>query len=739
MNRRHLGLLAGLLLAGPARAEEGMWRPTELPALAAELTEAGLRIDAATLADLERGPLAAVVNLNGCTASFVSPGGLIVTNHHCAAGALQYNSTEGTDRYESGYTAKGTGDELWAGPAARVRVTLSEEDVTARFHAAIDGTSDDRAAFKASDALEKSLLAECEKDTRLRCQVASYDGGARRILIRQLDLRDVRLVHAPPRSVGELGGDVDNWMWPRHCGDWSFFRAYVAPDGSPAEHADANIPYRPSRWLTVSPDGVHPGDLVLVAGYPGRTARHRMPREVEHVSKDLFPWTRAMLRDALGIVHGLQGEDEQARVRLIALEAGLANYEKYLSGLLDGFAKADLVGRRRAWEEELRTFLSRVRFNPQAYTDALDALDDVARRGAARARADQLLGWIFRLPASVRAAGTIEWLAAQRALPDAERDEGWQARDWTELRASVEQVMRSQVPEADRRLLRMVLREAAGLPEAGRLAALDALLRRFAEAGDATPILGAGVTEGAVDRLIAWAFGAPSVILDAAQRAKLLEADLVTVRASKDPLLQLAVALHDDRVEARDRSQALEGAKARWWPVVMELTRRYMQRPVSSDANSTLRITWGTIQGYSPREAVSYAPQTSVRGVLEKDTGVAPFDSPKAVLQAMEELQAARARGEAGSPWVDPGVGTVPVDFLSTCDTTGGNSGSPTLDAQGRLVGLLFDGNYESMASDWVYDTVLNRSIHVDIRYALWALDTVFGGRSLVDEMGVAR
>lgn len=738
MKTRHVALVAALL-AGPAHAEEGMWRPAELPELAEDLRAAGLKMDAAALADLERGPLAAVVNLNGCTASFVSAEGLVITNHHCATGALQFNAREGADVYETGHTAKGAGDELWAGPAARLRVTLSEEDVTDRFTAALRRVDDDLAAFLKADALAKSLVAQCEADGegRHRCELATYDGGARRVLIRQLELRDVRLVHAPPRAIGEFGGDVDNWMWPRHSGDWALFRGYVGPDGAPADHADANVPYRPARWLTVSTDGVAPGDLVLVSGFPGRTSRHRVPREVEHASQEQLPWSRDLLRRALDIVHGLQKESEAARVRLTGLEAGLANREKYLAGLLDGFAKADLVGRRQAWEKDLRTYLSRVRYDPQPTLEALEALDAAASREAEHARGDELLAWMLRLPASLRVAGTATWLAEQRAQPDEARDQGWQARDWPLVVAGVEQVMRSQVTEADRRLLRLLVAEAARLP-AGRIAGLDALLARFAQEGDETAVLGGSVTEGAVDRLVAWAFERDSVVLDEKARAALMEADLEALRSSEDRLVQLALALHDDRLAARDRARALQGARARAWPAIMFAARRLAAGGggrVGSDANATLRVTWGHVKGYEPREAVSYAPQTTLRGVLEKDTGTAPFDTPPAVLETM---RAEVARDEPGR-FADPALGTVPVNFLSTCDTTGGNSGSPTLDAQGRLVGLLFDGNYESMASDWVYDTVQNRSIHVDIRYVLWSLEAALGGAHLLDEMGVGR
>ena len=735
MRRTLIGLCL-CLLATPVQADEGMWRPDELPAHSKELLKAGLHVKPSLLSDLSRGPLAAVINLSGCTASFVSPDGLIVTTHHCAAGALQYNSTEERDVFETGYTASDPAHELWAGPAARVRVTLSAEDVTARFDEAVAGAEDDQAAFQAVDTLEKALIAECEKDPSLRCDVAAYDGGARRILIRQLDLRDVRLVHAPPRPIGEYGGDVDNWMWPRHTGDWSFFRAYVGEDGAPAEHAEDNVAYRPKVWLTVSERGVSPGDLVLVAGYPGRTYRYRTGDEVAFTAGSLFPWTRQMLLAMLSGIEGVQAQSTEAKVALTTTHKRLANYEKYLAGLLDGFRKAGLVAERERDEASLRAWVDADAGRKAKLGPALDGVAAVVARQQAHARADQLLSWIFYVPASLKAAGTIQWLAVERGKPDAERDEGWQERDWPQVKASVEQAMRSQVTASDRAMARLLLAEAARLPAEGRIAGIDRFLARFAVAGDTTAVLGGDIHEGAVDRAVASLFDTPSVVLDAAERTRLLDAARTEVEAVDDPLLGFAKALQPDREQARDRAQSIDGAKARWWPGYMAALREKAGRPLYSDANATLRVTWGTVKGYSPREAVEYLPFTTLRGILEKDTGEEPFDAPKAQLDAVRDVDARVAKGEAVR-WVDERLGSVPVDFLSTVDTTGGNSGSPTLDADGRLVGLLFDGNYESMASDWVYDKVHNRSIHVEIRYVLWALDRLLGGEALVREMGL--
>jgi hypothetical protein len=259
-----------------AVADEGMWMPGQLPELGETMKAAGLEVEAASLADLTAHPMGAVIWLGGCTASFVSDRGLVVTNHHCAYGSIQHNSTEENNILESGFLARSLEEELPAAPGSRVLVTTRVEDVTDRILAAVPEGARGKARYDAIEAAEKALVAECEEPDGVRCRVRSFYGGVLYQRFTQIEIRDVRLVYAPARSVGKYGGDVDNWMWPRHTGDFSFLRAYVGPDGRPADAAPENVPYRPKDWLRVSPGGLDDGDFVMVAGYPGRTNRYRL-------------------------------------------------------------------------------------------------------------------------------------------------------------------------------------------------------------------------------------------------------------------------------------------------------------------------------------------------------------------------------------------------------------------------------------------------------------------------------
>ena len=280
---------------------EGMWQPDQLPALQDELRRRGLNADLEELADLQAGPLSAVIYFNGCSASFVSALGLIITNHHCAVGALQHNSTAEANLFEDGFTAEGLSDERWAGPNVRARVAESAEDVTAQIQGALAAAGeDDHARYQALSRTRKALVQACEASGAY-CRVASYDGGDRYVLTRELELKDIRLVHAPPRAVGQFGGEVDNWMWPRHTGDWALFRAYVAPGQRPATYSAENEPYRPRRFLKVSGEGIGINSWVMVAGYPGSTYRYRSARELAYMEQTGYPETLTLLGQLLAI------------------------------------------------------------------------------------------------------------------------------------------------------------------------------------------------------------------------------------------------------------------------------------------------------------------------------------------------------------------------------------------------------------------------------------------------------
>ena len=717
--RRFLpSLSAAILLAAlpVAQAVEGMWVPQQLPEIAAPLKKAGLRLDPAQLADLTGDPLGAVVSLGGCTASFVSPQGLVLTNHHCAYGAIQLNSTPEANLMRDGFNAAAPGDEISAGPNARIYVLDSITDVGGRVQAAIDAAGDPLARTRALDAIEKQLVAECEAEPGYHCRLYSFLGGNDYRLFRNLEIRDVRLAYAPPGGIGSFGGEVDNWMWPRHTGDFAFYRAYVGRDGRPAAFAPDNVPYRPRHWLKFADRPLRAGDFVMVAGYPGRTSRYALAGEFQDTVEWTYPAIVRHYRALTALVAG-QGEgDPEIEVRYASTVRGWENTMKNYEGQLAGFARIDALARKRAEEQAVLSWLAGQGDQGEAAIEAhrrLVALDEAER--ATRDR-DLVLRMLHNTGA-LSAATTLYRLAIERDRPDAQREQGYQERDLPTIEGSLRQMERRYVAQMDRALQRYWLAEYLKLPAAQRLPALDAWLGGEDEAA----------LDAALDRLAKTRIGETDV------RMAWFDAARAELEANRDPAIAYAVALMPTLLELEQERKARAGERLAARPVYLQAVADYRRSQgghVYPDANSSLRITFGKVTPYTGLDGTVHQPFTRLEEVAQKATGQAPFDAPQALLDAI-------AQGRHGG-LADRRLRTVPVNFLADLDVTGGNSGSPVLDARGRLTGLLFDMNWEAVVSNWVFDPEMTRTISVDQRYLRWVMQEAFPAPQLLQEMGVA-
>jgi V8-like Glu-specific endopeptidase len=713
--------LAAGLLPATAHADEGMWKPSQMPQLAAQLKARGLQLDPAALSDLAGKPLDAVISLGGCTASFVSPQGLVVTNHHCGYGAIQYNSTPERDLLANGFVADSLADELPADPNARIYVTQDIADVTAKVTEGLSAM-DGKARFDAIEQRQKALVAACEAPGGLRCNVYSFNGGLEYSLIRQLEIQDVRLVYAPPESIGKFGGDEDNFEWPRHTGDWSFLRAYVGQDGKPAPYSKDNVPFQPASWLTVSQAPLQAGDFVMVTGYPGGTYRYRLASEIQDAIQWSYPESVAYYQDYLATIDRTTADDKAAALKYASTVAGLNNALKLYQGQLDGFAKMDdPVAMKRAREDALKAWLAGRGAEGRAEAKAIAALEQELARAEANRERDR---W-FPSVAGGGLTGTAISLyrnAIEQAKPDAERERGYQARDAARLQGRMKSMDKRYDPAVDKALMQLrIERYLAQVPAAQRVPELDRWL-------------GIGATDKTVPGLAAKldALYAGSGLGAEAERLRWLDADRAAIEAAQDPALQFAVQVMPALLRLEDEEEAASGRISALRPQYMQAMIDFnasQDKPVYPDANSSLRITFGTVRGYSPRDAVQMLPFTTLEGIVAKYTGAEPFDAPKAELDAIAAGKGKQYRMES--------LGDVPVNFLSDVDTTGGNSGSPTLNGKGELVGLLFDGNYESLSADWIFNPELTRSIHVDARYMRWVMDEVDHAERLLEEMGL--
>ncbi len=709
-------LMAALLAAGAAHAAEGMWVPQQLPEISGALRKAGLKLDPKQLADLTGDPLGAVVSLGGCTASFVSPKGLVATNHHCAYGAIQLNSTPERNLIRDGFRAATQAEEISAGPSARIYVLEEIIDVTGRVHGAIAAAGGDALArTKALDDIEKQLVAECEAEPGYRCRLYSFLGGNDYRLFRNLEISDVRLVYAPPGSIGNYGGEVDNWMWPRHTGDFSFYRAYVGPDGRPAPYSEDNVPYTPRHWLKIADRPLREGDFVMVAGYPGRTNRYALADEFDETEQWLYPTISRHYKTLVTLVEARGKDDPEVEVKYASTVRGWENVLKNYDGQLEGFAR---IGAAEAKRREESAVLAWLEAQGDAGRPALEAHARlVALLQAERATRERDLALrMLHGTGALSTALRLYRLAIEREKPDAGREQGYQERDLPTIEAGLRQMDRRYVAAMDAELQRYWLAEYAKLPQEQRLPELDGWL--------------GGTDDKAISRAVETL--ARTRLGDAGERLRWFTADREAFEKSDDPAIRYAVALTPALLALEEEQKTRAGERLAALPVYLKAVADWRAAnggAVYPDANSSLRITFGNVRPYTRLDGSRQAAFTRLEEVAEKATGQAPFDAPQALLDAIAEK---RYGGLA-----DAKLKTVPVNFLADLDVTGGNSGSPVLDAHGRLAGLLFDMNWEAVVSNWVFDPDMTRTISVDQRYMRWVMQEVFPAPELLEEMGV--
>ncbi|SDA40576.1 S46 family peptidase [Janthinobacterium sp. 551a] len=690
-----------------AHADEGQWQPHQLPQLKAELKRVGIDIPAEKLADLSKHPMSAIVSLGGCSAAFVSDAGLVVTNHHCAYGAIQRNSTPEHNYITNGFLAKTRAAELPGGPNSLVYVTDKVENVSERVLKGLTADMTGRARHEAVEKRVKDLIAECETDKMYRCSVPAFHRGLEYYRIRQMMIRDVRLVYAPSDKIGNFGGDVDNYEWPRHTGDYSFLRAYVGKDGRPADPSPDNVPYKSKDFLVVSAEGLKAGDGILLAGYPGRTSRYKLPAEIRFARDTAFPLKVSELQADLAVMADATQGDAASAVRYASVVKSINNVLKKTQGLLDGFARKDIAAIKDGQDAEFRAWYAK---QPNVSPTLLAELD--AAIASDMALSEEEFAWTVATNSDLlKSARTVYRLSQERQKPDAERESGFQQRDLAFIKARLARLEQSYVNKVDQARFEAGLKRYAQLAAKSHPQGLDALLPAPAAVA---------------------ALYQQTQLADTAKRLAWLDKDQAAVAQSDDAFMQLAVKLQPVELALEERRKEIDGNLERVIPQYMQAVIAWKQsqgKPVYPDANSTLRVTYGTVAPYSPRDGITKGPFTTVEGIVEKVTGKAPFEAPQALLDAVKEKRYGQFR--------DPALGTVPVNFLTSADTTGGNSGSAVMNKRGELIGLNFDSTYESITKDWYFDTAITRAIHLDIRYMLWVMKEVDHADNLLQEMTI--
>ncbi|HWW70683.1 MAG TPA: S46 family peptidase [Duganella sp.] len=710
-------LIALAILSATAHADEGMWMPQQLPQVAKELKAAGLKLAPADLTKLTEFPAGAIVSLGGCSASFVSPQGLVATNHHCVYASVAHNSTPKRNLLANGFLARNFAEELPAAPGSRIFVTKAVTDVSKQVITADVAKLSGKARSDAIENNSKAITAECEKDAGHRCTVSSFYGGLEYYLSKQLEIRDVRLVHAPPEGVGKFGGDTDNWMWPRHTGDYGFYRAYVGKDGKAADYSKDNVPYVPKHYLKLAREGVKEGDFIMVLGYPGRTNRHRLPSEVAFTFDWNYPNFVKTFAEYLATIAATTKDDKDTALKYAAQVASINNTYKNRQGMLNSYANSDMLARKTAEHEALKTWINADASRKKDYAADIERVEQLIAQRDAKIKRDYFLS--TAKPRLLNTARMLYRLANESAKPDVERKLGYQVRDVPRIKASVAALLRNYDEKVDKALVMNSLTKYAAQPAAERNAAFDAVV-------DVKDGMGRADLQAALDKLYA-----ASKLGDPAARAAWLDKKPQDFQASDDAFIKAAVALYDNDLKEEAAEEELGGKLQQAYAHYMKAKIAYMNskgRAVYPDANGTLRVTFGKIAGRDPgADGTTWKAFTTVAGVAAKATGEGEFNAPKAQLDAIK----AKDFGK----YVDPALKSVPVAYLATLDITGGNSGSAALNAKGEWIGLAFDGTLDSIISDWDFNPAMTRDIQVDLRYILWNMKHVDHADNLLKEM----
>lgn len=697
----------------PAQGDEGMYPMSELEKL--DLRAAGLAIEPELIYNPNDLSLVdGICKIGGCTGSFVSEQGLMLTNHHCAFRAIRDASDPRHDYLADGFVARSMAEEA---PAVgyTVRITEKYRDVSEEVLSVARPGMDPVERTKAIEKKMKELsLAEEEANPGKRAEVSEMFLGKTYVLFTYTYLKDVRLVYAPPQSIGNFGGEDDNWMWPRHSGDFSFLRAYVAPDGRSAEYSAQNVPYQPRKVLEVAGEGVVEDDFVFIFGYPGTTYRHRSAAFLEYLNDyympdvvDWYGWQIANLESSA------QG-DRARQLALAARVKGLHNTYKNFRGKLQGIARLDLVKQRRAEEGDLARLIGRDPMLREQYGHVLGSLDNYYHKRSETISYELWLRYMLHHCETLDAALTLYENSIEKEKPEAEREWAFMARNLDQTRNGLVVKAENYDPQADALIMTELLLRAGDIPRAQEIKALRGM----------TGPKGAKKARKFLEKSFQ-----KSRLMDKDFLLMAMEKDTKWLEKQNDPFLDLVAQLYKSHVEVRDDNKRHKGELDQLQASLQEMRSLSLGKNFVPDANGTLRLTFGRIEGYSPRDAVQLTPFTRLEGMLEKETGEMPFVIPEVFRQAVENKDF--------GPFAQDGIGGVPVNMLYSTDTTGGNSGSPVLNARGQVVGLNFDRAWEATINDFAWNHSYSRSIGVDIRYVLWVTWKVGGAERLLHEMGV--
>lgn len=708
-------MLTALMAWVNVSADEGMWLPSLVSQRIADMQEKGFRLSAEDIYSINQASLKDAVVLfgRGCTGELISPEGLLVTNHHCGYGQIQKHSSVEHDYLKDGFWAMSRAEEL---PNKGLTVSFLErmEDVTDAVLKGYEPSMSEEQRVEIVKNNSKAIIDEAVKEGKgLRATVEALYYGNQYFLFLYREYADVRLVGAPPSSIGKFGGDTDNWMWPRHTGDFSMFRVYADKDNNPAEYSEDNVPYRPKKYFRISTKGVQEGDFTFIYGFPGRTQEYIHSEGVRYIEETGDPHKIALRTLRLDIMNRHQSQSQKVRIQYSSKNATVSNAWKKWQGEVKGIRKMKTVQTKQEFEKAFSRWAEGGEFD-----GVVEKIGNIYK---------ELEPFQFAADYYTETARTIEmanFAASFYSAIKEDKENGTLSLDHKKISESLEAFYKDWYLPIDKESFVAVMAEFdSNVPENFKPDYFKAQMKKY------------GSTESWADAMFS-----KSVFTDQDKVKSLVKEDmsqkaLAKLRKTlkKDPAAEFALEFaawysKDVQPDIKRLNQDLQLAYRDYMrgQMVYCRTQRIM-KSFYPDANLTLRVAYGHVKGYSPSDAVYYKPSSTIEGIMQKDNpNIFDYNIP----QRLRDIYAAKDYGR----WTDAD-GNVPVCFIATNHTTGGNSGSPVINADGDLIGLNFDRVWEGTMSDIVFDPEICRNIALDIRYVLFTIEKIGGASYLFDEM----
>jgi hypothetical protein len=695
--------------------EEGMFPLSEIQKV--DLKKAGLKIDQKEVYNPNGLSLIdALVNVGGCTGSFLSDAGLIITNHHCAFESVQLASTPENDYLTNGFVAKTMEQEI---PAKNLtcKITDSYEDVSDKILSSVKDVNDPVERINAiNKKIAEIIKEEQAKDASIKPEISEMFIGRTYVLFRYKIIKDVRLVYIPQRAIGEFGGESDNWVWPRHTGDFSFLRAYLAKDGSAATYSKENVPYKPKKFLKVNPNGANDGDFVFILGYPGRTFRNYPAKYVEYQEKFQLPYISS-LYEWQNDQMAQTSVNKELELKQASRIKRKANVLKNYKGKIKGLSGIQLVNQKYAQEKELQKFIDADQNLKTQYGSLMNNIEMVYNEIFADAKKYLVMDQLIPSSNALSAANIMLQMRKKIEAAKVEEQEKVYKEQSSAAKKQINALYDTYVLETEKRLLKRALLDGLNLPVAEQYNVIPAYSYTKYKNHDA-------FVNKYVDQLFAKTkFNTEKYLSD------VLDLPLKNFMELKDAMLDLAVNAAAE-VDKKNAIQKVRNGKLnKLLADFVNVSILFKKTDFIPDANSTLRLTYGHVKGYTPVDATYMKPTTTLTGLIEKGTKEGDYYLPDYI----RELYKKKDFG----PWLTKDKTDVPLAFLYDMDTTGGNSGSPIMDENGNLVGVNFDRAFEATINDFAWNESYSRSIGCDIRYVLWVAQKVDKADNVIKELGL--